>query len=540
MKCDSLILGRVIPFDYDLRSAEAVASYKGKIVYVGSKETAKKLCDSNTKVYDYGNNYVYPGFFDSHCHGNMAGQRALFECDIHNGTCMKDYVDIIAKYVKEHPDRNYYLGSGWVRHEDPNASMLDVIDTDKPIILTSMDGHSRWVNTKAMEVAGLTKEKCKELGYDIARVDDNGNPTGWVSEKATLVFSTKFQPTKKEIKEGLLDWQKTAFKNGMTAVVEAQADQFPDSLEAYKELCEEGKWKLRTYAYPVHYELYPKGGKAVAEKVKEDMEKYNYEYFKVIGTKMFMDGVVEAHTAYLLEPYEDDPSTYGVDNFKDKDNLLHDIVYESNNLGIPVHVHAIGDGAVRKILDVIEKVRIETLRFDVRNNVVHLQLVSPQDIKRFGDLNVGAIVAPLWVPNQPDYFYGEVSSIGVDRTYNAYPIKSLVDNNAVIGFHTDYPITPIVDKPLEIYEAMRRRDREKGVKSVKNPDEVIDAERTLVAECLDAAWLVGQDKYLGKLSIGRIANAVVYDKNFMDCDVETIPDAKLIATLIDGQEVYKG
>ena len=538
-KCDTLILGNIITLDTDIDIVKAMACKDGKIVYAGDKQTAEKLCDENTKVLDYTGKNIYPGFFDSHTHGIMAGQRMAFQCSLVGGKSMEEYVEKIRKYIEDNPGRKVYQGAGWVKRGDIKASMLDEVSKDIPIVLASADGHSMWLNSAALKDCGFDAEKAKQMGKDIVHVDENGNPTGWVSEAAAMLAMAKYSPSKQDIKEGLLAWQEFAFKNGMTAVVEAAGDGYPDALEAYKELVEEGKWKLRTYAYNMHKKLMNEPDKYV-ETLKQEINDYNSEYFKVVGSKMFVDGVVEAHTAYLIDAYEDDENYHGVFNFVDQEETIKQLVEKLNAEKIPVHFHTVGDAAVRFAMDCIESSELNNCDFTVKNCLAHLEVVNPEEIKRMAEYNTIAIVAPLWVPVEKAFFLPEVDYLGEDRAYNAYPIKSFENVGTTICFHTDYPVTSIVGYPKAFYIAKKRRDPEKGAKSVKNPDEAIEQYRSLLAVTVNGAYMVNEHNNLGKLLPGMVANCVVYDGDLLDSNIENVPNAKLLATIVDGNIVYEG
>lgn len=537
-KCDTLILGNIITLDTDETIVKAMACKDGLIVYVGDEQTARKLCDENTKVLDYTGKYIYPGFFDSHTHGCVAGQRMKFQCALNGGNSMQEYADKMKKYVEENPGRSSYQGAGWVKKGDINVSMLDEISKDIPIILSSADGHSVWVNSACLKDCGFDAAKAKELGTDIVHVDENGNPTGWISESAAMAIMGKYAPSKEDIKEGLLAWQEFAFANGMTAVVDAAGDAFKQTQVAYKELVDEGKWKLRTYAYNVHKDCMFEADKFV-DAIKNDMATYNSEYFKVMGGKMFVDGVVEAHTAYLVDGYEDDPDYHGVFNYVGNEEIIKEVVEKLNAENIPVHFHTIGDAAVKFAMDCIEQSQINNCNFTVKNCLAHLEIVKPEDIKRIAEYNAIAIVAPLWVPVDKAYFAPEVEYLGEDRAYNTYPVKSFEDAGATICFHTDYPVTSIVGYPKAFYIAKKRRDPNKGAKSVKNPDEGISQIRSLLAITANAAYMVNEHNHLGKLLPGMVANCVVYEGNLLDENIENVPDCKLIATVVDANVVYE-
>ena len=537
-KCDTLILGNIVTMDTDNPFSEALACLDGKVVYFGDKKTALKLCDNNTKILDYTGKYIYPGFFDSHTHGTMAGQRFVFQCDLRGGETMEEYIGILKKYIEEHPGRSVYQGAGWINRGKATAQMIDSICDDVPVALTSADGHSMWLNSLCLKECGFDAISAKELGTDIVHVDESGNPNGLVSESATGIVMAHYPPKKEDIKEGLLAWQDFAFKNGITACVDAAGDGYPEALSAYKELVEEGKWKLRTYAYNFHKELIGDADKYV-RKIESDMQEYNSEYFKVVGSKLFFDGVVEAHTAYLTEGYSDNPNYYGVFNFKGKEEIIKETIEKLNSKNIPVHIHTVGDAAVKFAMDCIENSEINNCNFTVKNCLAHLEIVKPEDVKRVGEYNVIAIVAPLWVPAEKAYFIPEIEYLGEDRAYNTYPIKSFEEAGATICFHSDYPITPIVNYPKTFYVAKKRKDPIKGAKTVKNPDEGIEQYRSLLAITVNAAYMVNEHNNLGKLLPGMVANCVVYDCDLLDENIENVPNAKLLATIIDGEEVYK-
>lgn len=537
-KCDTLILGKILTLDTDVSIVEAIACKDGVIVYAGDKQVARQLCCDNAIILDYSNNYIYPGFFDSHTHGSVAGQRLKFQCDLKEGNSMKDYVAILKKYIEQNPGRKNYQGSGWSNKGEFNASMLDELNVDVPIILSSVDGHSIWVNSVCLKECGIDAIKAKELGTDIVHVDDNGNPTGWLSESIAMSIMSNYAPTKQDIKEGLLAWQDFAFASGMTAVVDASGDAFADSLDAYKELVDEGKWKLRTYAYNI-YKKYLFTPDEYVKKIKKDISIYNSEYFKIIGGKMFIDGVVEAHTAFLIDSYADQKDYYGVFNCKGNEESFKKLVKKLNAEKIPMHFHTIGDAAAKYALDCIEYSEINNNDFTIKNCLAHLEIIKPEDIERLAKLCAIAIVAPLWVPVTDYLNQQEIKYIGEDRVRKAYPIKSFENAGATICFHTDYPVTSIVGYPNTFYDACKRKDKIKGDKSIRNTDEGIDQIRSLLAITVNGAYMVNEQNRLGRLIPGMIANCVVYDNDLLDKNIENVPNCQLLATIIDGRIVYE-
>ena len=541
LKADSIIYGNIVTLDTDKPLAKAMVTKNGRIVYVGYKNIAEKMKGKDTTILDYGNCYVYPGFMDAHTHGPLAGEQIDLQINLRDQKSMQGYIDALDKFIKKNPNRDYYLGCGWVRYEEPTASMIDKVCKDKPVILQSSDGHSLWVNSKAMEICGVDKNYAKEFGTSEVHIDEKGNPSGLLCEKAIYHVYNHFTPSRKEMKKALLAWQKFAFSQGITAVGEAMLDCRKDYIEAYDELVKEGKWKLRTYAWKLCQNLLDTPEK-IGEQLKKDAEKYNSEYFKIAGLKIMLDGVVEARTAAMIDDYADEKGYKGVLNIKDP-NKLKKIVLSANKEGFSVHTHAIGDKAAQMILDAYETVETTTCNFDSRNIICHLQCIKEEDIVRCGQYNIYAVVAPTWAPVVQPYFNQTIAYLGEKRTWKNYPIASFEKAGAPICFHTDYPVNRIMDIPLSVYTAVKRAkphcQENGGPKSVMNPDEAISSYRSLMSLTTNIACMFKQERNLGILNIGKVANATVYSEDFVDyTNVENIMNAKLIATIVDGQEVY--
>ena len=540
MKCDQLILGNIVTYDTDAPYVPAMAVKDGRIAYIGTEELARKLCDEHIKVLDYGTATVYPGFVDAHCHGLMAGQRLAFECDLTPGNSMEEYCEILRKYIEKYPDRSCYKGAGWFKHAEPTAAMLDAVCADKAVILNSADAHSMWVNTKALEEAGITAELAKQKGYDLIHVDENGNPSGLLCETGTSYVRNLHPNTVEELKEALLAWQAFAFQNGLTSAGEAMADMCEGGMEAYEQLDREGKWKLRTFAYP-GYSNYITSGRfdEIPARFLEDKKRCDSDHFNLAGCKIILDGVVEAHTAYLDDGYTDQPEYHGVLNVPDPE-VLNRYVLLLNRAGIPVQTHAIGDGAIRLIMDAYEKAELDTCNFDIRNIVCHLQCVHKEDFIRFGAYHVIACVAPLWVPVEPDYFKTELGFLGEERAWHEYPIRSFADTGTTVVFHTDYPVSPNINPSEQLYAAVKRAASSRGPASVKNPEEGISIRQALLACTANCAYMWRKERELGTFAIGKWADCTVFDKDFLKTeDLNRVGETKLIATIVDGEEVYR-
>lgn len=541
MKADKLYLGNIVTMDDYKPTAQALLVKDGLIQYVGSEAIARSICDENTEVIDFGSNTIYPGFLEAHCHPLGAGQMLDTEAfvDVSAGNSLEEYVAIVADFMKAHPGKRSYKGHGFMERDvKPTAVMLDAICPDVPVILTSTDGHSMWLNTKALEFFHLDQEAAQAYGTDLVRVDENGEPTGYISENPVFDIRKKTTLDPEDGKRFLMNAQRFFFSHGYTAVYDAGVELVDKSCPGlYKAVVADGSLKLRTYAGSLVDENCADIPAAV-EKIAA-MQKDNSEFYKVIGVKTFSDGVIEAHTGYLLEDYNDQPGYKGTARLTDHEKLV-EVYTAAARLGLSVHVHTVGDAAIHCNLDAIEEAAAVTGKMDQRFALAHLQLVKKEDIQRFADLNVVAVVASLWTPKHKDYFPQELAYVGPERAESAYPIQSFVDAGAVTAFHTDFPVSRSVSIPKAVFTAVKRRNPEDSDEAVRASNEFITRYQALLSMTRNVAYMWHEENRMGSLAVGKLANMVVFDKNFLTDSLEDVAEARLISTIVDGEEVFKG
>ena len=532
-KADKIVYGNIITMDEQNMRAEAMTFKNGLVQFVGSKEEAEKRCDANTVREDYGTATVYPGFIDVHTHPVSAGQRLSEQIDLVSGTSIDDYVATIKAFVEAHPEKEKYQGAGWSPQErELTAADIDAVCPDKMVILNSFDGHSYWLNSKALEHYHVDAQAAAEDGPARIHVDAKGNPTGIIVEETERMVKYTVQDVN-EIKDQLLTWQDFAFKIGYTAVGDAGFG-FVEGAQAYSQLDNEGKLKLYTYAS--YYDPVPQ--QDIDEKianVEAVREQYTGKHITYPGIKMFIDGVVEGHTAWTIDDYCDQPGYTGVKKESDHEYMTR-LVKTANEHGFYVHMHTIGDGAVKFGVDAIEEAQQQSGITDARNCLAHLQLVRPEDIQRIADNKIVAIVAPLWTPYDDVVSPREEVYIGKERCTNAYPIKSFLDAGAVITFHSDYPVSTAVSIPESILKAEIRRTKDGEARQPEK--EGINRLEALKAMTVNCAYALG-DNRIGSLEMGKIANYTVFDVDFLEGSEDEIWNASLVATGVDGEVVYK-
>ena len=397
------------------------------------------------------------------------------------------------------------------------------------------------LNTKALEWAGIDAAYAKKIGYDMVHVDKNGEPDGYICENPVMKILSNLPTTIEDGKKYLLAWQDFALQNGYTAVADAGAEIFySKSPEAYHDLEKEGKLKLRTYAYSLTADNVA-DPKAEVARIAADRAKYSGEYFQIIGVKAFLDGVTEAHTGWQNQDYLDQPGYHGVERFNDHDKMVA-LIVEADKEGLAVHVHSEGGGATHFMLDCIEDAEKITGNKDQRNVLAHLHFVTDEDIRRMAETGSVPAVPPLWTPAVSVLYNQEIAYVGKELTDQAYPIKSFYDAGANVVFHSDYPISPMMNVKYSIYTAEKRsypKEAFGGIDSPRNLKEAITREQSLRAMTINVARQFHQEHRLGSIEFGKIANMTVFDCDFLHDDIEKVAQANLIATIVDGEEVYK-
>lgn len=427
---DTIFYGNVITMDDNNTTAEAVAVKDGIIVFVGSEADAGAFIGEMTEIIDYGDYSIYPGFLEAHNHVGLAGMRDYGMAKLSTGVPLEENVKEIQKYIKENPGKDCYIGSGWFfTGEEPTAAMLDAVCPDVPVILQTLDAHAAWVNSKELEILNYSPEYIKEMGPQQIHVDANGKPTGFLEEAPAINLGKNFPYTVEDLKEFTLKWQDWMLSLGYTGVADAGIELFGDtSLQAFEELAKEGKLKMRIYGLSMVNDNTDTPEEDMA-KIAELAKKINTEYFKIIGAKVFLDGVVPTHTAWMLEPYKDMPESTGVKRFSDTDKLAR-LITAADKYGMLVHAHTLGDGAVHTFADAVEKSVKETGNYDQRNAAAHLQFITEEDKKRFGKYGIVAVSGYLWSPPSPATGL-ESAAVGADRIPDGFPAKSL-DRKSVV------------------------------------------------------------------------------------------------------------
>ena len=517
--------------------ARAVAIRSGKIVSVGDDAEIAKLRGPATKVIDAGGKLVLPGFVDCHIHF-LEGSISLGQANLEGAKNPSDIQRILREYAAKHPGDSWILGAGWNyamfgEENLPHKKYLDELFPNRPVFLVGYDGHTSWANSKALTLAGINKDTPNPANGAIVRDPKTGEPTGALKESASrLVGKLVPQPTRAEKLTALRAGIRWANENGLTRVHSAGGDF--EEFALYDELRRNNELTLRMYiAYFLNPpELRPKD----LDAIEEARKKYTGDLLTGGVVKMMIDGVVESHTAAMLEPYADDPSTKGK-LFWDPDKYKA-AVAELDKRGLQLFTHAIGDYAVRTALDAYENAENVNHTQDRRPRIEHIETITAADIPRFGKLGVIASMQPLHAYPDEDTLRVWAGNVGPDRASRAWVWSSIAKSGGHLAFGSDWNVVTL--NPWEgLQMAVTRQTTEGKPEGGWMPQYCVTLAQAVEAYTLGAAYAGRREKMEGSIEPGKLADLVIVSQNIFEIDSHTIAKTKVVKTIVGGRVVYE-
>jgi predicted amidohydrolase YtcJ len=536
-KADLLIVGSpVYTADPARPWADAVAVRAGRVAAVGPEREVAALRGPATRVLRLDGGLVLPGFQDAHVH-TAAGGLELAQCDLH-GVDPEEYAAAVARYAAGRPDDPFILGGGWVMDafgtDGPHLAALDAVVPDRPVLLESTDGHSAWVNSRALELAGITRATPDPPRGRIER-DAAGEPTGALHEAAmALVADLAPRPDQAEWEAAIERGQAHLHRLGITAWQDAAVDA--EMLAAYRALAERGRLTGRAVA-ALRWQV--EAGEAQLADLAERRRTAGVGRLRASAVKIFADGVFENRTAAMLAPYLDGDGRPGTNlgiGMLGPEELARTVT-ALDGQGFDVHVHAIGDRAVRDTLDAFGAAAAANGRRDPRHQIAHLQFVHPDDRPRFRRLGVVANAQPFW--SCLDGYMRELTLpfLEPERAGWQYPWASLRRAGAVLAFGSDWTVSTA--NPLaEIEVAVRRVAPEDRDAEPFLPDERLDLAAALDAFTIGSAYALRLEAETGSVTPGKLADLAVLDRDPFDPAAGPIGDARVLATLVEGVPVH--
>ena len=512
-----MLNGKVYTVNHEQSWAEAIAITDGRIIWVGNSEDANQWQGEGTRTIDLGGKMVLPGFQDIHIHPVHSGvsyqQCALFDAE---------GVELLQQRIKqcaESEPGEWIRGGGWLVTNFapsglPDKKLLDEIVPDRPVALKSSDGHSMWVNSLALELAGINADTQDPAGGRIDRYPNSTEPSGSLQETSAmnLVHIVEPELTQKELEAGLAYSRDHLHSLGITAVQDALLKLTPGDayfgLPAYRAL--EGRGELNLHVINAMYwqnDISLEDQLPAFLKARDESTPYIHN----TAIKIWQDGVIETETAALLEPYLNRGDQF-VGELLNEPAVLNEAVTALDAAGFQIHFHAIGDRAIRSAFDSIQAAREANGKHDNRHHISHIQLFSPEDIPRFAELDVVANFQPLWAIEDGYITDLTIPRIGEERGKFLYPIGSVQRTGARVAFGSDWYVTSA--NPLDgIEAAVTRLDPDGKTDEPLGENEEINLAQAIENYTLNSAYVNFLDVDTGSIEIGKLADIIVLDRN---------------------------
>jgi len=527
----AFINGKIYTVNERQPYAEAVVIESNKISFVGSTSEARKFIDAQTEVIDLEGKLMLPGFNDSHLHFTSGGNY-LLGINLRPALNKEEFVEIIKNYIQERslPETTWVTGGRWdhelwIDKTLPTRELIDSVSENTSVFVSRIDGHMGLANSKALELAGITKNTPDPDGGLIER-DKKGNLTGILKDNAMdLIYKIIPPPTLEENIKATLRALEEAKNFGITSVQDMAQ---PGELEAYQQIVKNGQMTSRIYSiWPIdRYEDLVRAGITAGTE---------NELINRGALKGYADGSLGASTAWFFDPYYHDPSNYGLAIDVVTNGSLEKWAIDADRNRLQICIHAIGDKANAYVLDLYEKVKRINSPWDRRFRIEHAQHLRKEDSIRFEKIGVIASVQPyhciddgVWAENR----------IGPERIKTTHVYKSLLENGAVVAFGTDWPVAPL-NPLLGIYAAVTRRTVDGKNPNGWIPEEKISVEDAIKCYTLNAAYASFEESTKGSIEVGKLADFVVLNDDILTIDPVKIKDVKIEMTVFDGEVIYQ-
>jgi predicted amidohydrolase YtcJ len=523
--------GNVITMEPKMPQATAIAIKGEKILKVGSDEEIKNLAGPKCNKLDLNGKTVIPGLIDAHLHLLSLGQskRLLNLVGTPNIEIIQKMVESKAAHL---PKGTWIIGRGWDQNDWPEKAFptlqdLDKVAPDNPVWLTRIDGHAGWANSKALEIAQVTKDTADPSGGKIHRDSETGEPTGIFIDAAEGLIAKHIPPsTYNEKKMDALNAIRACLTVGLTGIHDASVDA--ETIKIYKKLIDEERFNFRVYVMI----------RGESEAAKQYLKKgpeigYGNNRLTIRSFKLFSDGALGSRGAAFFKPYSDDPSNTGLITF-DPDKAYALMVAALKN-HFQVNTHCIGIKGNSLVLDLYGKALKEVPVKDHRFRIEHAQIVRPSDIKRFKKLGVIASMQPTHCTS--DMYWAE-DRVGPERIKGAYAWRSFLDEGVKIAGGSDAPVES--ENPFfGIYAAITRQDQKGYPEGGWHPEQRLTREEALRIFTIDAAYAAFEEGIKGSLKEGKLADLVIIDEDIMTIPVQMIFKIRPRMTILGGKIVHR-
>jgi predicted amidohydrolase YtcJ len=535
---DLVILNaNIVTMDPLTPRVEALAAQRGKVFALGSTADIRALAGPSTRIIDAGGRLVLPGFQDTHIHLQDSGYHYGMTANLDDARTIAELQEIITTFAASKPDAAWVNGVGWYTgiFTDYNLDrhVLDEAVPDRACFILASDGHNACLNTKAIEAIGLVKGTADPFNGHFV-VDDTGEPTGMLHESA-VDWATSRMPevTDADYADGVRYGQALCNRSGIIGVLDALVEE--RHARVYRALAEKSELTVRICATA---KVFPEEATADALARVEALRRENrLDMFRIHSAKFFLDGVLENRTAVMLEDYSDAPGgnaplMFGHEQVKELFTAFDAARFQ-------IHVHVIGDGAVRAALDGLDAAKAANGLWPSLHQIAHIQCIDPADIPRFAELGAVANVQSLWARHEPSVTDVALPMVGEARGGWMYAFRSLIDAGALHTLSSDWGVSTL--NPFQIMETAltRQPPRKNGDHPVFLPHERLTREQCIKGYTTHAAASAWRGETTGSLSIGKFADLIVLDRDILTCDVYDIGDTEVLLTMLGANEVYR-
>jgi len=516
--------------------AEALAVSGDHLVAVGSEKEIAAFRGPSTRVIDAGGRLVMPGITDPHTHFT-SGSRSLSQINLNGANTVEEIGRRVREFAARHPGDGWLLGRGWLystfgAEALPHREALDAIIADRPVVLTAYDGHTSWANTKALAMAGITRDTASPPNGIVVHDAKTGEPTGTLKEAAQqLVRKAVPAPSREETMAAFRQGIAHANRLGVVGLHTLGGDQ--GILEMLDEIRRSGGLSLRMYV--AYWAAPPEMTPAMFEDAERDRSRYNDEWLSTNLVKFVLDGVIESHTAAMLEPYSDDPTLIGRTFWSPEKYKA--AVAEFDRRGFIVTSHAIGDAAIRLALDAYEAANRANGTKDSRMRIEHIEDVSAADIPRFGKLGVIASMQPLHAMPDDNGLNVWARNVGPERVNRAFAWHSIAAAGGRVVHGSDWPVVTL--NPWEGMQIAVTRETPQGTPAGGwIPGERLTLEQAVQGYTLGPAYAGRREKTQGSLEAGKLADLILVSQDIFKVETRSIGKTEVLLTMVGGKIVY--
>jgi len=523
------INGYTLQGNGELLRFDAIAIEHGKVVEVGQDADLMSRY-SGFETIDGDGKTVLPGLIDAHAHVMGLGIREL-DLDISGVRSLEETLELIKQFADENPEREWITGRGWnqvlwASNEFPTAIDIDAVVPDRPVYLTRVDGHAAWVNSRALDMAGIDRNTPDVQGGAILK-NKEGDPSGILVDRSMgAVRQLIPERTDSDYERALELALDEMARLGITSVHDARTDQY--EWELYKRFADEGRLKTRIYAMIA-------GTGDTFDAMAADGPVYSYadDLLALRSVKISADGALGSRGAALLEDYHDDPGNRGL-LFFDQDEI-NAMLLKGASAGFQMNIHAIGDAANRQLLDAFQYINDELGdQSAMRHRIEHAQVVAIEDIPRFVDLN---LIASMQQTHATSDMNMAEDRVGPDRIRGAYAWQTFLNQGTVIAGGSDFPVED-VNPFYGLYSSVTRQDHDGMPEGGWYSEHRMSRVETLRSFTLDAAYAAHQENQLGTLEPGKWADFIVIDRDFFTVDASEIWQTEVLQTWVAGEKVF--